>query len=160
MRVGGSRKGRRSSCASLPSDASLSAFNPRLSRVGTPARFNMPFEFGLSCALSLTYPDNYEVFVLDSQPYRIDRILSDYKGRDPLIHRGTCDGVVAALLDTFKTDIEGAPGEFRSAARALRRSAQRLKRDMRAESIFRPALFRLLVAAATRIAIEREFIKA
>jgi hypothetical protein len=130
-----------------------------LSRVGTPVRFNMPFELGLACALKLGRPEAYDVFVLDTVDYRLDRTLSDYKGRDPLIHRGTSTGMMACLLDTFQTDIANAPAEFRSAVRLLQRSANVMKSDLKATSLFRPSLFRRLVAAATEIAIEREFIK-
>jgi hypothetical protein len=130
-----------------------------LSRTGTPVRFNMPFELGLACSLKLSDPGAYEVFVLDSHPYRVDKTLSDYKGRDPLIHGGTCDGMVACLLDTFVVRVPDAATEFRGAARVLRKSAQLLKREMKASSLFRPALFRLVVAAATDIAMARGFIK-
>src|SRR5215213_6502999 len=54
-----------------------------LSRVGAPVRFNMPFELGLACALKLEHPSIYDVFVLDAVEYRLDKTLSDYKGRDP-----------------------------------------------------------------------------
>jgi hypothetical protein len=129
-----------------------------LSRTGTPVRFNMPFELGLACSLKVADPSAYEIFVLDSHPYRIDKTLSDYKGRDPLIYGGTCDGMVACLLDTFVVDVPAAATQFRAAARDLRRSARILKRQMKASSMFRPALFRLVVAAATDIAIDRGFI--
>jgi hypothetical protein len=129
-----------------------------LSRAGTPARFNMPFELGLACALRITNPADYEVFVLDSRPYRIDRKLSDYKGRDPLIHNGTSEGMLAGLLDIFASDRPLA--EVRSAARELRSGARQLKRDMRVTSLFRPALFRHILTAATNIAIDRGFIPA
>jgi hypothetical protein len=130
-----------------------------LSRTGTPVRFNMPFELGLACALKIAAPATYEIFVLDSRPYRIDYTLSDYKGRDPLIHGGTSDGMVACLLDTFVVDVPDAAAEFRRAARVLRKSAQLLKQQMKSASLFRPALFRLIVAAATDIAMDRGFIK-
>jgi hypothetical protein len=130
-----------------------------LSRTGTPVRFNMPFELGLACALKVANPAAYEIFVLEARPFRIDRTLSDYKGRDPLIHGGTCDGMVACLLDTFITDVPDAAAEFRSAARVLRCSAQVLKRQVKATSLFRPSLFRLVGAAATDIARDRGFIK-
>lgn len=129
-----------------------------LSRTGTPVRFNMPFELGLACALKLQHPTDYEVFVLDAIPYRIDRTLSDYKGRDPLMHGGTCNGMLTGLLDTFQTDIHDAAREFRRAALVLRKSAALMKHQVNSASMFRPLLFRLLVAAATRIAIERSFI--
>ncbi|HEV7239905.1 MAG TPA: hypothetical protein VGQ36_11760 [Thermoanaerobaculia bacterium] len=130
-----------------------------LSRTGMPVRFNMPFELGLACSLKLTNPATYEIFVLDSRPYRIDKTLSDYKGRDPLVHGGSSEGMIACLLDTFVADVPDAATEFRSAARVLRKSAQLLKRQMKTSSLFRPALFRLIVAAATDIAITRGFIK-
>jgi hypothetical protein len=131
-----------------------------MSRVGTPVRFNMPFELGLACTLKLENPTLYDVFVLDAEDYRLDKTLSDYKGRDPLIHHGTCDGMVACLLDTFQSDVTNAPSAFRTAARLLRRSANVMRLDLKAASLFRPSLFRRLVAAATEIAIDRQFIKA
>jgi hypothetical protein len=128
-----------------------------LSRTGTPVRFNMPFELGLACAIKVANPSLYEVFVLDSQPYRTDRTLSDYKGRDPLIHGGTCEGMVACLLDAFEPSA-GTAGEFRSATRILRKSATVMKEQLKSATLFRSSLFRLLVAAATDIARERRFI--
>ena len=130
-----------------------------MSRVGIPVRFNMPFELGLACALKLEYATNYDVFVLDSVEYRLDKTLSDYKGRDPLIHHGTSNGMLACLLDTFQTGIVNAPAEFRRAVRLLQKSANLMKIDLKAKSLFRPSLFRRLVAAATEIAIERQFIR-
>jgi hypothetical protein len=130
-----------------------------MSRVGTPVRFNMPFELGLACALKLEHANDYDVFALDSVEYRLDRTLSDYKGRDPLIHHGTSTGMVACLLDTFQTDVANAPIEFRRAIQLLQKSANLMKADLKAKSLFRPSLFRRLIAAATEIAIDRAFIK-
>jgi hypothetical protein len=130
-----------------------------LSRTGTPVRFNMPFELGLACALKVANPTAYEVFVLDSRPYRMDRTLSDYKGRDPLIHNGTCDGMLTSVLDAFHPAVVHTTTEFRTAMRVLRKSAQLIKRDLKAASLFRPALFYMLVAVATDIAIKRGLIK-
>jgi hypothetical protein len=130
-----------------------------LSRVGLPVRFNMPYELGLASALKLTSGYKFEVFVLETRDHRLDVTLSDYKGRDPLIHHGTCDGMVACLLDTFASDIDDAPQQFRSAARRLRKSASLMKKDLKASSIYRASLFRRLVAAAGEIAVDRGFIK-
>jgi len=128
-----------------------------VSRTGMPVRFNMPFELGLACAIKLGQPAEYEVFVLDSKPYRIDRTLSDYKGRDPLIHGGTSDGMVACLLDTFDTNVTSSL-QFRRAASILRKSSEVMKQQLGSTSLFRPSLFRLLVAAASEIARDRGFI--
>jgi|ERR1051325_5075303 hypothetical protein len=130
-----------------------------LSRIGTPVRFNMPYELGLASAVKASSNHHYEIFVLDRRDYRLDVTLSDYKGRDPLIHHGTCGGMVACLLDIFTSDSADDPREFRAATRLLRRSAEVMKRDLRAKSIFRASLFRRLIAAAGEIAVEKGFIR-
>jgi len=130
-----------------------------LSRVSTPVRFNMPFELGIACALKLLHPADYEVFVLDATPYRLDKTLSDYKGRDPLIHRGTRDGLMACLLDAFDRPDAPAAHEVRRALALLVRAANQLKSDVRSSSLFRASLFRSLVAAANDIAIDFHFIQ-
>lgn len=129
-----------------------------LSRSGNPVRFNMPFELGLACALRLTRPSDYDVFVLDGRPFRTDRTLSDYKGRDPLVHHRTANGMLACLLDIFTPGAHLQPHDLRDAAKELRRSGEKLKRDLRSESLFRPAIYRRLVGVATEIAIKRGFI--
>jgi hypothetical protein len=71
-----------------------------LSRVGTPARFNMPFELGLACAIS-RLRRRHAFILLEREPHRLQRTLSDLNGHDPYIHggrvRGTIDCVVNAL---------------------------------------------------------------
>jgi hypothetical protein len=122
-----------------------------MSRIGTPARFNMPFELGLACSLKLREPDQYEILVLDSTEYRLDRRLSDYKGRDLFIHSGTHEGMVAALLDAFQSQHRDA-STFRRAAQKLRRSAAVMKRDARTATIFHPYLFPRVASTAIDIA--------
>ena len=130
-----------------------------LSRVGMPVRFNMPFELGLACTLKLLHPADYEVFVLDAKAYRLDKTLSDYKGRDPLIHRGTSDGLVACLLDAFDSSSAASVNEIRKGLSVLTGASKRLKRDVRSNSLFRASLFRSLVAAAYDIAVDLGFIQ-
>ena len=128
-----------------------------MSRIGAPVRFNMPFELGLAVSLKLAQPQEYEVTVLDSEPHRMDRRLSDFKGRDLLIQHGTCDGMIAALLDAFQSQRSDA-SELRRAARDLRTYARNIKRAFRTETIFHPHLFQHLIKAALRIATERAFL--
>src|SRR6185295_8761409 len=73
-----------------------------LSRAGRTARYNMPFELGLACSFGLAGVP-HEVLVLDTIRYRLDRTLSDYKGRDPLLYHGRVDGLVDCLADVFQT---------------------------------------------------------
>ena len=95
-----------------------------MSRIGTPARFNMPFELGLACSLKLADPAAYEIVVFDSKPYRLDRRLSDYKGRDLYIHGDTRAGMIAAVLDAFQSPRFG-DFPLRRALRDLGRSMER-----------------------------------
>ncbi|HET7436008.1 MAG TPA: hypothetical protein VFN10_14965 [Thermoanaerobaculia bacterium] len=127
-----------------------------VSRVGTPVRFNMPFELGLACAVSLT-SRRHEVFVMDSEAYRMDRTLSDYKGRDPLIHHGRCDDLVGVVLDVIGTKSVPPVNDLRSAARTLRQASRKIKREYKSETVFRASIFRSIVAAATEIARVRQF---
>ncbi len=70
-----------------------------LSRVqathGCP-RFNMPFELGLVAAKK-----GHDWFVFESEPFRLQRTLSDINGHDPLIHRGHPRVVLSKLRDVF-----------------------------------------------------------
>ncbi|HET8798263.1 MAG TPA: hypothetical protein VFO89_11285 [Thermoanaerobaculia bacterium] len=128
-----------------------------VSRVGTPARFNMPFELGLACAVSLSGA-KHDIIVMDAKPYRLDRILSDYKGRDPLIHYGRCDDLVTAVLDVFAAKALPPVRDVVDATQHLRRAAGHLKQDFRSATVFRPTIFRSLFAAATEIGRTRGFI--
>jgi hypothetical protein len=130
-----------------------------LSRVSTPVRFNMPFELGIACALKLLHPLDYEIFVLDAPPYRLDKTLSDYKGRDPLIHHGTSDGLLACLLDAFVSADTPSATDIRRALRVLNDAAARLKDEVNSKTIFRASLFHSLLKAATEIAIRFDFIQ-
>ena len=128
-----------------------------MSRIGAPVRFNMPFELGLNCSLKLADPQQYEILVFDSKPYRMDRRLSDYKGRDLYIHHGTRDGMITALLDAFQSH-RFTVARFRGALRELDASVQRMKRDSRSRDIFHPHLFNGLTRAALLIATDYGFL--
>jgi hypothetical protein len=130
-----------------------------VSRVGLPVRFNMPFELGLACAIGLS-SGAHDIFVLDAEPYRMDRTLSDYKGRDPLIHHNRCDDLVGAVLDVLEAPVLPAVTDLRRAARTLRQVSRELKREFKSPTVFRGSIFRSLVAAATDIAVGRGFIAA
>jgi hypothetical protein len=114
---------------------------------------------GIACAHKLLHPADYEVFVLDATPYRLDKTLSDYKGRDPLIHHATRDGLMACLLDAFAQRNAPVARDVRRALSLLSRAANLTKSDVRSNSLFRPSLFRSLVAAARGIAIDFDFIQ-
>jgi hypothetical protein len=127
-----------------------------LSRTDTPVRFNMPFELGLACSLGLSGVA-HDVVVLDSKPYRLDRTISDYKGRDPLIHHNRVDDLVNCIADVFQVAQEPAPQVLKAEARFLRRSAREIA-TLYGGTIFRPAAFRALIAASAERARQQGFI--
>jgi hypothetical protein len=127
-----------------------------LSRTGTPARFNMPFELGLACSLALAGAA-HDVVVLDSEPYRLDRTISDYKGRDPLIHHNRVDDLVDCIADVFQVAREPTPQMLKAEARFLRKSAREIAAQY-GGTLFRPAAFRALIAASAERARQQGFI--
>jgi hypothetical protein len=129
-----------------------------LSRVSLPARYNMPFELGLACGIALT-GESHDVVVMDSKPYRLDRTLSDYKGRDPLVYYNRLDSLVECIADVFQVAPEPEPEVLKTEARVLRRSAAQIAKQY-GGTVFRPAAFRALVAAATQRAKSQNLIPA
>jgi hypothetical protein len=123
-----------------------------VSRVsGYPPRFNMPFELGLAAAIGLGRWSRHDFFVLERRPYRVQRTLSDLNGYDAHVHGGTPEGAIAVLLDVVGSPRSPDPEHVRAVARALWIAARDFKRRHRSESVFRPAIFRKLVATGTAL---------
>lgn len=133
-----------------------------LSRVGSPARFNMPFELGLACAVAnLELGAGYEFILLERKPYRLQRTLSDLNGRDPYIHGGSISGTIASVLDALRPSAGGP--SFDEAMRFYRDMAvigTELKRRARARSLFTRSIFIDLVATGVVRAQDIGYIKA
>jgi hypothetical protein len=72
-----------------------------LSAVGIPVRFNMPFELGLACAIK-EQSGQHDFLILDKEPFRLHRHLSDIGGVDPKIHHGTVRGAICAVLEALE----------------------------------------------------------
>ncbi len=128
-----------------------------LSRAGRTTRFNMPFELGLACSFGLA-GGPHEVLVLDTVPYRLDRTLSDYKGRDPLLYHGRVDGLVDCIADVFQTGSGPSSKVLKEEARILRKNARELAKEY-GGTLFRPAAFRALVSASIQQARTRGLIQ-
>lgn len=129
-----------------------------LSRVGTPVRFNMPFELGLACALSV-YKGEHSFVLLEKESYRLDRTLSDLKGRDALIHSGRPEGIINCLLDVLGGTSGGpTPEEIRALWRKLWGYACKLKIRYGRNSIYHRSLFNELIAVGSDLAGTAGFI--
>lgn len=114
---------------------------------GVP-RFNMPFELGITYALSQV--GTHSFFVLEEKPFRLQASLSDLNGHDPHIHNGTSAGILRCLLDCFGT-ATGAPplSSLEALVKRLTRTAVKLQRRYGVDSPFYPYLFKQLAWAAT-----------
>ncbi len=123
-----------------------------LSRVGLPARFNMPFELGIAFALSRV-EGNHNFVVLETQRYRLVKTLSDVNGIDPGIHAATVRGIVSCVLSSLgKPQGNPAPESVARIYRRLRRTLPFLKRSHGRSTLYSRAIFAELVAGAVRLA--------
>ena len=113
---------------------------------------NMPFEAGLAICLNWQ-GRRHRAFLLEAQPYRLQRTLSDLNGIDPYIHHGTPAGMIRAILEMFRR-----PGGHRVEVVEAERLVSHLRvaaKKVRARwngTLFRPGAFRELVTAAHTLA--------
>lgn len=69
-------------------------------------RFNMPFELGLDFALCHANPDppqTKSLLVLDSEPFRYQRFISDLAGVDIKAHRNDSQRMIQLVNDWLRT---------------------------------------------------------
>jgi hypothetical protein len=125
-----------------------------LSRVGLPARFNMPFELGLACAVAELKPP-HAFILLEKVPYRIQVTLSDMNGRDPYIHGGTIRGAIDSVLNALRPTT-GAPtaGDVFRLYGTMRVAAESITNHGRNGSIFTRSRFLDLVAVGVERAAQ------
>lgn len=123
-----------------------------LSRIGTPVRFNMPFELGLACALRRQH-GNHDFILLERKKYRLDRTLSDVKGIDPYIHNGRIKDMIVCVLNALGTE-EGSPSPavVERMARDLLKVTRELKRTAGSATVFSRHLFYQVVTAGASLA--------
>lgn len=132
-----------------------------LSRVGQPARFNMPFEAGLACAMGHLQPNRYGHVFLERVDYRLQKTLSDLNGRDPIVHGGSHIALINGVLGEFsaRNQIVEPKVVFRI-ARELFDAVERRKRRLRQKTIYNRTMFKFAVATATELALEAKLIRA
>ena len=144
-----------SSCGASIHDLSRVALSGALS----VPRFNMPFELGITYALSQV-TSHHSFFVLEEKAFRIQASLSDLNGHDPHIHGGSQTGVLRCVLDCFGQP-SGSPSlsDLQGMTKGLQRLASKFQKEQGVESVFHPHLFRQIVTAAGRLARLRRLIR-
>lgn len=127
-----------------------------LSRVGLSGklkvpRFNMPFELGITYAISQTTAHGF--FVLEERALRLQASLSDLNGHDPHIHDGTPTGVLRCVLDCFGTPaMAPSIAALETLTERVTEMALTLQREHRTDGLFHPYLFRQIEWAAAKLA--------
>jgi hypothetical protein len=88
-------------------------------------RFNMPFELGLFMGaqrLGAKQQADKSCLILDREPYRYQKFLSDIAGQDPQSHGGNPQNAIKALRNWLATEVRRIGGEpLPGAAEILRR---------------------------------------
>lgn len=123
-----------------------------LSRVGLPARLNMPFELGIAVALSRV-ERRHKFIILEAKRHRLQQTLSDANGIDPGIHGATVRGTISCVLSHLGKP-RGNP-DPRSVARIHRqlwKTTPFLKRMHGRTNIYSRSIFGELVVGANGLA--------
>jgi hypothetical protein len=80
-----------------------------LDRINRLPRFNMPLELGLDLGCR-RFGNQYErrkvILVMDVEPFRYQRFISDISGQDVYAHGGTQDGVIHQVRDWLRFNVD------------------------------------------------------
>lgn len=132
-----------------------------LSKVGTPVRFNMPFELGLACAIANEFAEGHTFCVLERMPNRLDRTLSDLKFIDPIIHAGSHIKLINGFVDAFPVRRRSVDShEIHNVASSLFQKVETYRRRNRISSQFTRRIFEFSVAMSAELAASRGLIDA
>ena len=82
-----------------------------LSSVGTPVRFNMPFELGIAYTLK-QHDNSYQFVIFEKVRYRFERNLTDLKMNDPKIHHGSGRKALQCVYQCFVPHGEPEPSKL------------------------------------------------
>jgi hypothetical protein len=130
-----------------------------LSRVGLPARFNMPFELGLACA-ARAFGARHSYVLLERQPYRLDRTLSDIKGRDPYVYGRSPRRLISCVLDALRRSSGPAldVADVHLLSKALASLSRGIMARHASRTLFTRSIFLAIVTDATVLAAQRGWI--
>ena len=129
-----------------------------LSKVGAPARFNMPFELGLAYSLSRN-TQRHSFIIFERKRHRLAITLSDLRGFDPYIHKGSMRGIVNGVLDALSSEENNPdPREVWQFSLNLWKAACRLKQQSGRNDIYNRTLYLKLLSVGLELAIQRGFI--
>jgi len=105
-------------------------------------RFNMPLELGLTITWAKIQPARHTWFVWESEPYRLQKSMSDLNGTDPHIHHGTVEGVMAELRSAFVFRDAPAVPDMMKAYRIMARKQAQVLATSRSPDLYSAAVFK------------------
>ena len=79
-----------------------------LDHANTLPRFNMPLELGIVLGAKLFGPGPHKrkaAIILDTEPYRYQKFLSDIAGQDVRAHGGNADAAIRAVRDFLSSHV-------------------------------------------------------
>jgi hypothetical protein len=127
----------------------------------TTPRFNMPFELGLTVAMSkldsnFNEDKNPHIwFVFETVHHRVSKSLSDLSGVDPNIHDGTVEGVMRELANSFSRPSKSSQPSALEMLRTYRKVSSLvdvIRKKTKAKSLYETAMFHQLHFAAAEAA--------
>lgn len=130
-----------------------------LSRASLPARFNMPFEFGLAYALN-RYWGRHDWYVLEARAFRIQMTLSDVKVDVEHVHQNRPTIAISCVLDalgTLRRDPD--PRAVNRLRQKMSVVAAEVKHQYRRRTIFYRAPFRRFLTVSMALARRAGFIR-
>ena len=93
-------------------------------------RLNMSFELGLAVAIARTPGVSHQWFVFDTEPYRLQKALSDLGGVRPWVHNRTPESVLRALMNALARERhQPTLANLLQIYRKVDEVAQRIKQD-------------------------------
>ena len=114
-------------------------------------RFNMPFELGLSVAEAQRKAGKPCWFVFETVEQRMEKSLSDLKGTDPRIHRGTVEGVFGELCNIFRRrGRQPSVQQMRRIYRKLRDNRMTILRASGSQTLYKKRVFDDVCVAASK----------
>ncbi len=119
-------------------------------------RFNMPFELGLAVASDRLAPRQHTWFVMESEPRRLLKSLSDLAGMDAYVHDGSSEGIFREIGNALvRTARQPAVQDLRIVHESLRALVREIIDRTAAKSVFEARAFRQLVVEASMLADNR-----
>lgn len=81
-------------------------------KTGELPRFNMPFECGIDFGIKLSNLEkfrNKKFLILDKEPYRYQKVISDISGNDIKSHKNDPELLIKSIRDWFKPILVSVP---------------------------------------------------